>query len=266
MYFYKISKNCVLKFQFPKFKIKTSVIAIFWVIAIFSLMAFVHKRQQNKICQKVNVNIDNEYDNYFIENEDVQNLMAKNDQIINNVHAFITLKVLENRIKSHGFVEKVVVSKDLSGGIDVDVVQYQPLVRLAIPGQTDAYLSSGGKILPMSSRFTARCMVLTGAFTTLLAQKDWQKDSLRTPYFNFVKKIAADEFLSSLLPQSDINWKGEIIIYPQVGKQVIDFGKPTDLDIKFAKLQMLYKKIIPAKGWNTYTYISLKYKNQIICE
>ncbi len=257
-----------MKIQFPKFKIKSSVIALFWVITIFSLMAFVHKRQQNKICQKVNISIENDYDNYFIENIDVQNLMTKNENenLINNIHAFITLKTLEKRIKSHGFVEKVVVCKDLAGSIDVEVVQYQPLVRLGVPGNEDAYVSSSGKILPMSNRFTARCMVLTGAFTSLLAQKDWTKDSIRTPYFDFVKRINNDEFLSTLMPQADINWKGEIFIYPQLGKQVIEFGKPTELDIKFAKLQSFYKKIIPSKGWNAYSFVSLKYKNQIICE
>ncbi|TAH28569.1 MAG: hypothetical protein EAZ06_09690 [Cytophagales bacterium] len=257
-----------MKFKFPSFKIKTSVLALFWVLIIFSLMAFVHKRQQNKICQKVNVSIDNEYNNYFIENEDVQNLMTRNEKenLINNIHEFINLKELEKRIKSHGFVEKVVVSKDLKGQISVDVIQYQPLVRLAISGQADVYVSSTGKILPMSNRFTARCMVLSGAYNSLLAQKDWKKDSLRSHYFNFVQRITNDDFLSPLLPQADINWKGEIFIYPQVGKQVIDFGNPTELDIKFAKIQLLYKKIIPTKGWNKYSFVSVKYKDQIICE
>lgn len=254
------------KLKLPRFK--GYVIAFFWIAVIASLMAFVDKRQKDKVCQKVNVKIDNEYDNYFIESDDVQNLMTKNqrENLINNIHEFINLKELEKRIKAHGFVEKVVVSKDLKGNVDVYVVQYQPLVRLGIAGAEDKYVSSNGKILPISDRFTARTMVLTGAYTSLLAQRDWKKDSLRSKYFEFVNKITSNEYLAPLLPQADINWKGEIIIYPQVGKQTIDFGKPVDLDVKFAKILAFYKKIVPAKGWNAYKKITVKYKNQIICE
>lgn len=247
---------------------KGYVIAFFWISIILTLMAFVDKRQKNKVCQKVNIRIDNEYDNYFIENDDIQALMTKNqhENLINNIHEFINLKELEKRIKAYGFVEQAVVSKDLNGNIDVYVVQYQPLVRLGITGSEDKYISSTGKILPISDRFTSRSMVLTGAYTNLLAQRDWKNDNLRSKYFEFVKKIISDEYLTALIPQVEVNWMGEIIIYPQVGKQKIEFGKPVDIDVKFAKIVAFYKKIIPVKGWNAYEKVIVKYRNQIICE
>ena len=50
------------------------------------------------------------------------------------------------------------------------------------------------------------------------------------------------------------------------GNQEILFGKIEDFVGKFQKLQTFYKKIIPAKGWNMYKKINLKFENQIICD
>jgi cell division protein FtsQ len=256
------------KIKFSKFRLRAGAIASFWAVVILSLMAFVDKRQSLKTCNQVRVNIDNEYQNHFLEEEDVINLMTNRDReiLVGEPHSFINLKVLETRIKSHGFVERVVVSKDLKGNIDVKVTQYQPIARISLPNGNDKYISSGGKILPVSDRFTARVIVIGGPFNNKLVQKDWAKDSLRTPYFDFINKVLADDFLNIMVASAYIDSKGEINIYPQVGKQTIEYGLPEQQDVKFAMLHGFYKKIIPAKGWNKYSRVCLKYENQIICE
>jgi cell division protein FtsQ len=57
-----------------------------------------------------------------------------------------------------------------------------------------------------------------------------------------------------------------VTLYPQMGKQIIEFGMATDIESKFRKLKIFYKKILPVKGWNRYSKISLAYQDQIICE
>ena len=58
----------------------------------------------------------------------------------------------------------------------------------------------------------------------------------------------------------------EYIRTPQFSKQKIIFGYPDNLDEKFEKINIFYKKIVPAKGWNTYRTVNVKFKNQIICD
>jgi cell division protein FtsQ len=255
-------------FKFPQLKFKSSAIAVFWAIIILSLMAFVNKRQSQKQCQKIRISIDNEFENHFIEEEDVNNLMTNNEKenLVGESHQYISLKEMEKRIHSHGFVEKVWVSKDLKGNIDVKVTQYQPIARISLPNGNDKYISSGGKILPVSNRFTARVPVIAGPFNNKLVQKDWKKDSLRTPYFEFVNRVLADDFLRIMVSAAYINQRGEINIYPQIGKQTIEYGLPINQDVKFAMMHSFYDKIIPAKGWNKYSRVCIKYHNQIICE
>ena len=256
------------KLKLPKIRFRSGALVCFWSVVMMGLLAFVEKRQSSKVCQLVSVTIDDEGNNHFIDDADVNNLMTLNERenLIGESHHFIDLKQLENRVKEHGFVEKVVVSKDLKGNIEVKVKQYRPIARLSLPNGNDRYISSIGKILPLSSRFTARVIVLDGPFTNVLSQKDWYKDSLRMPYFEFLGEVLKDDFLKVLVASANINRKGEINIYPQIGRQVIEFGLPENIPVKFSMMQTFYKKIIPVKGWNKYSKVSLKYKNQIVCE
>ncbi|MDX2191029.1 MAG: cell division protein FtsQ [Bacteroidota bacterium] len=255
-----------IAFKLPRFR--AGMIVSFWIIVIGSLMSFVNDRQSKKICQRIDVSIDNELGNYFIEDVDVKNLMTYNfsENIENQSHSFISLKELESRVKKHGFVENVIVSKDYKGNLYVQVHQYKPMARLTARTGSDKYISTSGKILPVSDRFTARVLIIEGPFNAKLTQSDWNNDSLRTPYYQFVKKINKDEFMQSMVASVFINSKGEITILPQIGKQKIEFGTPENQELKFAKLNAFYQKIIPVKGWNRYSTVNLKYQNQIICE
>jgi cell division protein FtsQ len=78
--------------------------------------------------------------------------------------------------------------------------------------------------------------------------------------------IHEDEFLHAQIAELDIDSKGKITIYPQVGGQLIEFGKPENLEVKFKKLRIFYKEILPMRGWNTYKRVNLEYEGQIIAE
>ncbi|MFN6085466.1 MAG: hypothetical protein ACK476_11145, partial [Fluviicola sp.] len=63
------------------------------------------------------------------------------------------------------------------------------------------------------------------------------------------------------------NQWGDFILIPQVGGHEIVFGTAnSDRDVKekFEKLKTFYKEGIPYEGWNKYSSINLKYKNQIV--
>ena len=81
-----------------------------------------------------------------------------------------------------------------------------------------------------------------------------------------INKIRNDEFWSAQLAQLDIDQKGRITMFPQVGDERIEFGKPDNADIKFKKLMIFYKEILPRTGWNKYNRVNLEYEGQIVTE
>jgi cell division protein FtsQ len=64
----------------------------------------------------------------------------------------------------------------------------------------------------------------------------------------------------------DIDRSGRIDIFPQVTGQRVEFGKPENIEMKFKKLMIFYKEILPARGWTRYERVNLEYEGQVIAE
>jgi cell division protein FtsQ len=84
--------------------------------------------------------------------------------------------------------------------------------------------------------------------------------------FYFIKYIEKDKFWSAQFAQLKVDKRGMIEIFPQVTKQMIEFGDTYQYDEKLKKLKIFYDKILPDRGWNRYNRVNLKFENQIICE
>ena len=57
----------------------------------------------------------------------------------------------------------------------------------------------------------------------------------------------------------------EIAMQVKVGDQVIELGDTTNLENKFADLLAFYRNGMPRAGWDAYSKISLKFKDQVVC-
>lgn len=248
--------------------IKKGSLIFFGCLAIFTAIGLVEKQQNEKVCNRVVVNIDNQYDNYFISESDILSLVSDGgrEQIVGRNFNELPLKTIEARIKANKFVEEVEVFKDLKGNLIVKAGQSQPLARVIQESGPDAYIDRSGKVLPVSERFTARVILVGGDFTPQLVKRNLYATEEGMEIFQLLKFITENEFWRAQITEIYIDKNREITMYPQVSKQVIEFGKPEDIETKFKKLKIFYKEILPQKGWNTYEKVNLKYHNQIVCE
>ena len=83
------------------------------------------------------------------------------------------------------------------------------------------------------------------------------------PFFQYIEN---NEFWKAQISQIIVAKDGGIVLIPTIGTTRIDFGLATNIENKFKKLFIFYQKVIPNKGWNKYSWVQLKYKNQVICE
>lgn len=247
--------------------LKGAKIAVFPLV-LFLAIGFVGKKQHDKVISNIDIHIDNHYDNYFIDEHDIMNLVTVNGthKLIGVPFNKLNLKEIENNIKYHRFVQNAEVYKDLQGNLVINAQQSIPIARVVQADGPDAYISDRGYILPVSEKYTARVMVVAGDYTTELVKKDMLADSVSVQIFDLLQYIERDAFWKVQIAQLDIDKQGEITFFPQVGKQIIEFGKAEDIDVKFKKLKIFYEQILPRKGWNAYERVNLKFNNQIICE
>ncbi|MEQ8550772.1 MAG: cell division protein [Cyclobacteriaceae bacterium] len=250
-----------------KRKVKKVFFLSLTAIAMFVMIAFAGKRTAEKPVNDVKVNIERHGDEAFTDQMEVLSLLnaEATDYVLGLSMEQLDLKLLEQRVESHPFVKDAQVYKDIKGNLVISVDQAQPIARIFDPSGADYYIDMDGYILPVSSRYTARVPII---------QLDkFQFDSLNINYTDYGKKfmgllefISNDPFWEAQIAQLNIDKSGEITMLPQVTKQDISFGQPEDIASKFKKLSLFYKNILPNKGWNTYSSVNLKFKNQIICE
>ncbi len=251
-----------------KLKIKKGIIYAGLGGLLLILIGFVENKQREKRVKNIVVTIDHEGNNYFVEEEDILDLLTLEgeDQIVDKKYQHLDLKEIEMRIKSFKFVSDAQVSRDHKGNVKVLVKQKRPIARVLYPNGVHAYIGSDGTTLSTSEKFTSRVIVIDGEYSPKLMSEDFLKSEEGQQYFHFLKTIDENKFWKVQLAQITIDRSGEVILYPQLGRQTIYFGKPENIEEKFRNLGLFYTKIIPSKGWSTYQTVNVKFKNQLICE
>ncbi|MFY0605805.1 MAG: cell division protein FtsQ [Cyclobacteriaceae bacterium] len=243
---------------------------LFFSIVLLTLavtIGFTSVKNTAKPVNDVKVHILDQNGNFFTDHIEILNLLnAENtDYVLGLAVKDLDLKTLEERIEVNPFVKDAQVFRDVKGNLIVNVKQAQPVARIFNPHGPDQYIDEEGFILPVSQRHTARVPLIE-----LERSFSWEKNITETEYgtdiLEMLTFIREDKFWNAQIAGFVIEKNGELTLMPQVSKQFVKFGMPSDLDTKFKKLKVFYKEILPNKGWNTYTSVNLKFKDQIVCE
>ena len=237
-------------------------------ILLLGSIGFVEKQYGQRICTSINVNIDNQFENYFINEGDIIDLISDGGdyRIVGEAFEDLNLKEIETELLKTKFIRKAEVFKDLEGNLIINIDQSRPIARMMSRKMSDRYISDKGEVLPLSKRYTARVLLIDGAFADNPKLYDLNKTEKDRQLMELLQFIETDKFWKAQITQMSIDRHGNIKMYTQVSKQVIEFGKPVEIHEKFRKLKIFYKDILPTKGWNSYERVSVKFKDQIVCE
>jgi cell division protein FtsQ len=239
------------------------------ILGVFFLWGFAGKRQQSKVVGRIDIQIENEAGNHFVDAEQIEEAISrgKNNMVFMRLFDSVSMYRLERRIEKIDFVKKAQASHDLAGNISIKVKLVKPMMRLIAGGSDlDRYIGTEGELLPASEKYASKVITVDGPGSRKMAYQGFQTDSVCQRILEVVRFVDSDPFWKAQLAHVYINEKSELTFYPQVGDQEIEFGPPEDAESKFIKLMAFYKKIVPVKGWNAYRKVSVKFKNQIVCQ
>lgn len=234
---------------------------------MLGLISFSGVKHSRRVIHDVLIDIEQEKGNYFIDRAEVLGLLnAQNtDYVLGSRIGDIDLKLLERRVEAHAFVADAQIFHDLKGNLVVEVMQARPIARIYDPYGSDKYIDDRGLVLPVNGKHTAR-VPLVEIEKKIDLKEDITASAEGADLFELLRFIDADEFWKAQIAHLVFEGSGEVTMLPQITKQKILFGKPSDLVEKFKKLEVFYKEILPNKGWNTYSLVNLKFKDQIVCE
>ena len=244
-----------------KFKLNKKIfLSIAWVLVLIGLiviMGFVESKQNNTICEKVSINIDQSVGCFFVEKNGVLKMIKKEGiEIVGKPISAIDFQLLERVAHSHPFVKEVEVYSTLSGEVRVEITQKKPSIRIMSDVLGDFYLDQFGERLPLSKNYTDR---------VLLASGNIHSKHLKDLFLlaTFVNK---NKFWNAQLQQIYVAWPHEIQLVPRVGRHKILLGDFLNVEEKLNKLMNFYQYGLNNKGWDLYSTIDLRYKNQVVCK
>lgn len=258
--------------------IKISLWTIF-ITGVIWIGVMIKKRVDEQLvaAPKIEVMVDGE--NAFITGEELFiRLKDKHLYWEGVTREQLNIGEIETYIASISQVKNVSVYQQIDGNWSIEVAMRKPVARIFnIFGET-FYLDEDGVSFETIPTHTARTLVFTGEIKDRIMTENVTEiinnDSLKSirkldDIYRISNYVCNDPVFQSLIGQVHLKKNGDFILVPLVGDQKIIFGSAfteEEVEEKFEKLRIFYEEAIPYEGWNTYSEISLKFKDQIVCK
>lgn len=245
-------------------------------LCLFTLLAFANSTLDNAICEDIEISIDRSNGNYFIEEEDIFNLVYfELDTVVGRLISDINTHHLEHKLNNHSAIQNTEVYKTIDGKLMIEIQQRTPIVRIFNELGESFYLDSTGKVMPPSSSYTSRVLIASGHIGELYSdivglnfsdlEDSIKQQSILDDLFKLSEFVRKHSFWNAQIEQLYVNKEYEIELIPRVGNHRIVLGDATAIQEKFDKLKIFYFKGLSKTGWNEYSVVNLKYANQVVC-
>ena len=237
------------------------ILILLGIIAIISYLVFAvvsfSGRNSEKVCNDLIINIKDSTELGFINEKKIALILRKeNLNPIGKTMKEINAATIEKKLLEHPVIKEVECYKTASGNIKIDIWQKKPMFRIMMNNGGNYYVDYDRKKMPLSDDFVAYVPIVTGT-----ANNEFITGEL----FDFIKFLREDKFWNSQIVQIDVDSNKEIELTPRVGNHVILLGTLENYNDKLNSLLKLYQEALNTGGWNQYSKIDLRYRNQIIC-
>lgn len=167
----------------------------------------------------------------------------------------IDLQKIEDYLSRFSQFETVECSFDPDGRVRISVVPIRPEIRVFEPTGKSYYVNRSGKRIEADAEFFVDVPVLVMG----------HDPNVRPEYaLPVVRYVSGDAELNSLIGSFKLDGEHDLLLVPRIQGHVVNFGDTTRLAEKKESLLTAYRKILPAKGWNTYDTISVKFRNLVV--
>lgn len=249
--------------------ITTDILLAGYLVLAFT--AFNKPDESQRLCTRVNIDIQDKATNGFINAQEIKNRLEKEhlyplSQPMRNV----SLREMEELLKASPFVKTAECYKTEGGTVNITLTQRMPVVRVKASNGDDYYLDDKDCIMP-NSHYTSDLIIATGDISKPFA----------TQYLSPMSKaIMANPLWSNQIEQINVLPDKTIELVPRVGHHIVGLGAipynkykskrnavvTAFIEKKLNRLEKFYRYGLSQAGWNRYSYINLAFDNQIICK
>jgi cell division protein FtsQ len=239
---------------------------------VVALMGMVSHQARKVPCRDVVVHIPDSMQLGFVTAEEVRGMVMKSQgDFLGKPIRTINTRKIEEMLLKHPYIRSAQSYKDVRGILHVEVVQRRPVVKVYLANRKILFVDEEGYLLPFSRKYPVQVLVASGNIS-LPGDAGKYRTVEELPAGNPLHDIYGmalfmekDPFWEAQIEQIWVDRDGEYRLTPRVGSHAIILGDATDFERKLKKLYALYTHALNNLGWNIYTQINLKFKNQIVC-
>ena len=218
--------------------------------------AFVHDENSRRECQGIDLRIIGNSLPDSVLRQGVNSQLARyGHRLKGEPLGSIDLQGLEDYLSHFSNFETVECSINPDSRLRITIEPIKAEVRVFSDNGISFYINRQGKRILADAEFYVDVPVLIAP---------GKYDKLIPSALSVIRYAGADPELSPLIAAYKIDGPNDLIIIPRIQGHVINFGDSTRLDEKKAAILAAYRDVMPAKGWNTYDTISVKFKSQIV--
>jgi len=251
-----------------KYTFRKILVISIWILlgagSIVLLVAAISKKHNESIAG-LEIQIKGVQNNYFIDKKDVINILKKVDG--NDLDKIklgsVNLTAIENELQKDKWIKNAEAFFDNNNVLQIKIAEREPVARIFTSSGASFYIDSSLARLPLSNKFSARLPVFTGfpSDAKVLKKSD---SSLLDGIKTVSEYINSHPFWMAQIDQVNITSEGGFELTPKLGSQLIRFGNADNCGEKFNKLLAFYEQVQTRIGWNKYSVIDVRFKNQVV--
>jgi cell division protein FtsQ len=264
--------------------LKIALNVVGWVVLPACLIAsthYVRRRQAGQLCTGVEIVVRDSLRTGFMTSRSIRSLLEQNGlKPTGEPLREVDLPQIERLIAAQPHVRQVDVFTSLDGVVRIEVEQHTPVLRVQSENGYRFCLSADGRVMPLrSTSVPLDVPIVTGLptfpFGTEFAGKipepeGDEKKSDKNAIFcrnliNFVEFLKKDPFWGDQVVQIDIVPENEVELIPRVGAGIIRLGDLEGYEEKLDKLFRFYRQGLTYEGWNKYSVIDIRFRDQVVC-
>ncbi len=243
-----------------------TALSVFSLAGSLVILGLTGSYQGTLSCTALNITMENDEHNYFLTRDDVISIVREvaGGPVVGLPCREISIAEMEKVLDANPYVKEAEVWKELDASLDVHVELRRPLARL-IPNEGESfYLDHNMSKVPVSPAFTANVILIRGPFQENLEPRDTIFDPLISGLKEFLETVDRDPLFSAMISEVVVNPGGDLVLYPELGNIPVEFGDAGDSPQKFEDIRKFYMEILNRAGWDSYSKISVKYKDQVV--
>ena len=230
-----------------------ALLFIYLLLSVFYTNSYAKKIS---ICTELQIDLaENSESSYLTRDDIISKLTKAGLSPVGKELSSVNTSEIEKKLEEDRLIKRVECYKTVDGTVKIKVFHRIPVLRI-FSANGSYYIDREREKMPVPDNFAAYVSVATGYI-----DEEFAKNQL----FDFVLFLNNDKFWNSQIKQIYIAQNGDVELIPAVGNHRIILGKLDDYKENLNKLRLFYDKGLSKVGWNRYSIINLKYKNQVVC-